>query len=90
MSAVPECSDKSGHTKFSNAHMFPFHLRVTLLTNQGLNLSITDLPGFRIKSYMILHYQLSPGPDLWLSFFPAAADELLCLLPKQLSLFALN
>ena len=64
MSAVPECSEKSGHSKFSNAHVFPFHLRVTLLTNQGLNLGIIDLPSFRIKSYMILYYQLSPGPDL--------------------------
>lgn len=91
MFAIPECSGKSGHSKFSNAHMFPSHLRVTLFPNQGLNLGVADLPGFRIKPYMILHYQLSPGPDLLLSFFSSCSRwEILCMLPRKLSLFALN
>lgn len=43
--------------------MFSSQDSVTLLLNQGPNVSVADLRDFGIQPYKAFHYQLSPGTD---------------------------
>lgn len=66
------------------------NLWVPLLPKQGLNLAVANFSGFRSQPYTALKCQSSPGPDIYLSFFFSGFSrwEILCMLPRRLSLFA--